>query len=103
MSDFKHRYPHGVLVEQEGGIPNDVENWEDCTHVCRKHRVSERVCRDVSDRHLPLTEDGYAANAEDCDACGLIWNQLSYPYICPGNADEIAPPPYLGAHHVKAH
>jgi hypothetical protein len=48
--EFMRRYPHGVLVEQEGGVPNDAENWNAATHICRKHRERERTCRDaVSD------------------------------------------------------
>jgi hypothetical protein len=46
-ASFRTRYPHGVLTEQEGGIPNDALNWEDATHICRKHRRRERVCVDA--------------------------------------------------------
>jgi len=48
VSEFTDRYPHGVLVEQEGGVPNDVYNWETARHVCRKHRVTETRCVDAA-------------------------------------------------------
>jgi hypothetical protein len=44
---FLARYPHGVLTEQEGGIPNDALDWEAAIHVCRKHRIREGVCIDA--------------------------------------------------------
>ena len=44
---FLARYPHGVLTEQEGGVPNDAVNWDTAIHVCRKHRVAEGVCPDA--------------------------------------------------------
>lgn len=44
------RYPHGVLTEQEGGIPNDVVNYDGAYHVCRLHRVREQVCPDAQPR-----------------------------------------------------
>lgn len=45
--DFRQRYPHGVLTEQEGGVPNDAVNWDDAKHVCRKHKVPEWICADA--------------------------------------------------------
>lgn len=45
---FTERYPHGVLLEQEGGVPNEVYCWESARHVCRKHRVPESVCADAT-------------------------------------------------------
>lgn len=47
IDQFRARYPHGVLTEQEGGVPNDVYDWESAVHVCRKHREREAVCRDA--------------------------------------------------------
>lgn len=44
------RYPHGVLTEQEGGVPNDVLNYESARHVCRLHRVREDACPDAQPR-----------------------------------------------------
>lgn len=60
---FEERYPHGVLTEQEGGIPNDAYHWEEARHVCRKHRVMERVCADVPG------QDGQAL----CPWCGKLY------------------------------
>ena len=53
LRDFKARYPHGVLTEQEGGVPNDVYRWEDARHVCRKHKVTETVCVDTLPKRRP--------------------------------------------------
>jgi hypothetical protein len=47
VAAFRDRYPHGVLTEQEGGVANDALYWESATHVCRKHKVRERVCADA--------------------------------------------------------
>lgn len=44
------RYPHGVLTEQEGGLPADVEDYDEASHVCRLHRVREQVCSDATPR-----------------------------------------------------
>lgn len=44
------RYPHGVLTEQEGGVPNDVENYDSALHVCRLHRKREATCPDARPR-----------------------------------------------------
>lgn len=40
------------------------------------------IMKALAPRHLPLTEDGYRRNAEDCPACDLA--KMPYPYICPG-------------------
>lgn len=44
------RYPHGVLTEQEGGLPSDVEDYDQALHVCRLHRVREAVCTEAKPR-----------------------------------------------------
>lgn len=49
-SSLLDRYPHGVLTEQEGGIPNDVLNYAAAAHVCRLHRVREVVCSEAQPR-----------------------------------------------------
>ena len=49
-SNLLDRYPHGVLTEQEGGIPNDVLNYDQARHVCRLHRIREDVCPDAQPR-----------------------------------------------------
>lgn len=60
------RYPHGVLTEQEGGVPNDALNYDDATHTCRKHRVVERVCRDVG-----AAADGGNPTGETVDVAAI--------------------------------
>lgn len=57
MSAFTDRYPHGVLLEQEGGVPNDAINWDTATHICRKHRTRERVCQDAHPNPNPNPND----------------------------------------------
>lgn len=42
------------------------------------------ILRSAAPRHLPLSEDGYRANAEDCPACVPNLHKMAYPYICPG-------------------
>lgn len=44
------RYPHGVLTEQEGGLPSDLPDYERANHVCRLHRVREAVCSEAAPR-----------------------------------------------------
>lgn len=38
--------------------------------------------------HLPLTEDGYRRNAEECPACAPNLDKMPYPFICPGPTPE---------------
>jgi hypothetical protein len=49
-SNLLDRYPHGVLTEQEGGVPNDVMNYDRAIHVCRLHRVREETCSEARPR-----------------------------------------------------